>query len=65
MANNALKYRRIDGEQRAQHQQQWNQPVIWPILLFVLFIILMIYPLLRAYQARQTTVINHNQQGER
>lgn len=65
MANNALKYRRIDGEQRAQQQQQWNQPVIWPLILFVLFIIFMIYPLFRAYRARQTTVISNNQQGNR
>ena len=57
MANNTLKYKRINGEKRAEMQAQWNQPVIWPLVLFVLFILLSIYPLYRAYQARQTAVI--------
>ena len=57
MANNTLKYKRINGEKRAEMQAQWNQPVIWPLVLFVLFILLSIYPLYRAYQARQKAVI--------
>ncbi len=57
MANNTLKYKRIDGKKRAQQQQSWNQPVIWPLVFFVLFVLLMIYPLYRAYQTRQTEVI--------
>ena len=40
MANNTLKYLRVDGEQREQNRQEWNRPVLWPIatvmaLLFV------------------------------
>ena len=57
MANNTLKYKRIDGKKRAQQLQSWNQPVIWPLVFFVLFVLLMIYPLYRAYQTRQTEVI--------
>lgn len=30
MANNTLKYRRIDIEKREQAQALWNQPVLWP-----------------------------------
>ena len=63
MANNTLKYKRIDGKKRATMQAKWNQPVIWPLLLFVLFILLSIYPLYHAYQARQTAVIKQATQN--
>ncbi len=57
MSRGTLKFKRVDGALRAQQQQAWNQPVIWPLVLFIVFILLMIYPLYRAYQARQTAVI--------
>ena len=57
MANNTLKYKRIDAKLRAQKQQEWNQPVLWPLVLLVLFMISMSYPLYRAYQSRQRAVI--------
>jgi ABC-type transport system substrate-binding protein len=42
MANNKLKYWRIDPEQRELKRRAWNQPVLWPlwlgtIVLFALF----------------------------
>ena len=40
MANNTLKYKRIDAKLRVQKQKEWNQPVILPLILFVLFMIL-------------------------
>lgn len=41
MANNTLKYRRLNEAQRALAIDQWNQPVLWPFtLVFVLFIFL-------------------------
>lgn len=36
MANNTLKYRRIDPELRARRQREWNQPHWAPLGLFVL-----------------------------
>ena len=30
MANNTLKYKRIDPQLRAQGRRQWNRPVLWP-----------------------------------
>ncbi|NEW60429.1 ABC transporter substrate-binding protein [Sulfurovum sp. bin170] len=57
MANNTLKYKRIDAELRAKKQEEWNQPVILPLVLFLLFPVLMIYPLYRAYQGRQKAVV--------
>lgn len=33
MANNNLKYLRIDAAQRDELRKQWNQPVLWPLWL--------------------------------
>jgi ABC-type transport system substrate-binding protein len=33
MANNNLKYLRIDAAQRDQLRKQWNQPLLWPLWL--------------------------------
>jgi ABC-type transport system substrate-binding protein len=33
MANNYLKYLRIDVAQRNELRKQWNQPKVWPLLL--------------------------------
>jgi hypothetical protein len=40
MANNTLKYKRLDPERRVRSQREWNRPVLWPvILLAVLFFV--------------------------
>jgi len=31
MANNTLKYLRIDAEQRARKRGEWNRPRVWPV----------------------------------
>ncbi len=33
MANNSLKYLRIDTAQRDELRKQWNQPLLWPLWL--------------------------------
>jgi len=57
MANNTLKYRRIDAALRAKRQQEWNQPVILPLVLLVLFMGLVCFLLYRNYLNRQKAVI--------
>jgi hypothetical protein len=57
MANNTLKYKRIDAVLRAEKQKEWNQPVIWPLFLLLLVLVLSGVLLYRAYQTRQKTVI--------
>ncbi|MFT7823405.1 MAG: ABC transporter substrate-binding protein [Sulfurimonas sp.] len=57
MANNTLKYRRIDAKLRVEKQQDWNRPVVWPLLVSALFIFIIGYPLYRAYRTRQRAVI--------
>lgn len=38
MANNGLKYQRINPELRAQMRDEWNRPVLWPLLLVLVVI---------------------------
>ncbi len=57
MSDDTLKYRRIDAKLRVAKQEEWNQPVLLPLILFLLIPILMAYPLYRAYIARQRAVI--------
>jgi len=57
MANNTLKYKRVDAKLRAEKQKEWNQPIILPLLMFVLFIILVSFFLHRIYKNRQESVI--------
>ncbi|MBK1647390.1 ABC transporter substrate-binding protein [Rhabdochromatium marinum] len=40
MANNTLKYRRLDPQQRAEQRVAWNPPVLWPLGLLVLLLLL-------------------------
>jgi len=57
LANNTTKYKRIDAEERYQKQQAWNTPVIWPLVFVILVMIASIWPLRRAYQQRQKSVV--------
>jgi len=53
MANNALKYRRIDPGQRAGLQAAWNRPVRWPIALLLVLVLLVVLPAFFSYRNRQ------------
>ena len=57
MANNTLKYKRIDAALRVKKQKEWNQPVIMPLIILALSILLMIFLLRRIYRNRQNRVI--------
>lgn len=52
MANNRLKYARIDTAIRSEKRQQWNQPVFWPLLLVLLLFSALIIPAVIAYRRR-------------
>ncbi len=57
MANNTLKYKRIDAKLRVEKQKKWNQPVILPLVIFFLLLILGGYLLVKIYKNRQKAVI--------
>ena len=53
MANNALKYKRIEPELRKQLQQQWNQPVRWPLYVLLGLLLLALVPAWIGYRRQQ------------
>lgn len=44
MANNTLKYERIDPVERAKKRLLWNQPIVWPMGIFFSFLVIAIIP---------------------
>ena len=57
MANNTLKYKRIDAALRVEKQKKWNQPVVMPLIIMALFLLVMVFSLRRIYRNRQNRVI--------
>jgi hypothetical protein len=53
MANNTLKYKKIDGEMRLKRIEEWNTPTLLPLGVFLLLLILLGYALYRAYLNRE------------
>ncbi len=49
MANNSLKYRRIDPELRAQKREEWNQPLFWPLWIMAALFVLGTLPAVITY----------------
>jgi len=53
MANNTIKYRRIDAQQRQKLQEQWNRPILWPLGLVIIALILLLLPAWLLYQRKK------------
>ena len=53
VGNNTLKYQRVDGADRAARQQEWNQPVRWPLALLLLGLAGLLVPAVRAHRRRE------------
>lgn len=52
MANNQLKYTRIDPLERERKRALWNKPVLWPLALVGVLLALMLLPALWVYRRR-------------
>jgi ABC-type oligopeptide transport system substrate-binding subunit len=52
MANNQLKYTRIDATLRAEKRQQWNQALFLPLLVGGVLFALLLIPAIKAYHRR-------------
>lgn len=39
MANNTLKYKQVDAEERARLREKWNRPVLWPVYVVVVILL--------------------------
>ncbi|MEO8004030.1 MAG: ABC transporter substrate-binding protein [Betaproteobacteria bacterium] len=53
MANNGLKYQRIDPRLRETMRTVWNRPVVWPILVLFAALALALLPALLSYRRRE------------
>ncbi|MGH8716495.1 MAG: ABC transporter substrate-binding protein, partial [Burkholderiales bacterium] len=53
MARNNLKYERIDAALRSQERREWNQPVLWPVLLILAVLVASAVPAVRAYRRKE------------
>lgn len=53
MANNTLKYKRVDTGLRGRLRDDWNQPVLWPLVLIGLLVIVSIVPAIFSFRRRQ------------
>jgi ABC-type oligopeptide transport system substrate-binding subunit len=52
-----LKYLRIDADERAKKQVQWNQPVTWPLFAGAMLVAGLLLPGILAYRRRQNAII--------
>lgn len=53
MANNTLKYLRIDPGLRAEKRAEWNRPVLWPIWLMCALLLASMVPAIVTYRRRE------------
>ncbi len=53
MANNTLKYKRVDPRLRARMQQEWNRPIFWPVWALILIIIASAIPAVIVYRRHE------------
>lgn len=53
MANNTIKYLRLDPELRKKMRTKWNQPIVWPIILIALIFIISIIPAIVVYRRHE------------
>lgn len=53
MANNNLKYQRIDAQQRETMRARWNSPVLWPLLAALAALVLGLIPAVLSYRRRE------------
>ena len=56
MANNTLKYRRIDPIKRAELRTAWNRPIFWPIAVIAGLLVTVTVPAVVAYRRRESEV---------
>lgn len=53
MAGNTLQYQRLDVERREALRRQWNQPILWPVLLALVVLVASAVPAFLAYRRRE------------
>ena len=53
MANNTLKYKRVDGASRVAAQKAWNRPILWPLAVLFVILVISVIPAIRGFRERE------------
>lgn len=53
MANNTLKYKRLDPQLRKLKRTEWNPPVVWPVIVLVLVLVASAIPAVITHRRRE------------
>ena len=53
VANNTLKYQKINPQLRAELREKWNKPILWPLWFLLGFVIVVFIPLIVTYYSRE------------
>ncbi len=53
MANNTLKYQRLEPALRTDLQNQWNRPVRWPLYAMAIIVVLIVLPAFAGFRRQQ------------
>ncbi len=53
MANNTLKYKRIDPVTREKLRREWNRPAYWPFIVLFFVLVVSVIPAWRSYKRRE------------
>jgi hypothetical protein len=53
MANNTLKYLRVDPALRADSRRRWNEPVVWPLALGSIVLVGLLTPAVVMHRRRE------------
>ena len=53
MANNTLKYKRLDPELRRQKRTEWNLPIMWPIIMLLVLLAVSAVPAIIMHRQRE------------
>lgn len=53
MANNTLKYRRVDAQSRDRLRHEWNRPIVWPLWLAAGLLLVGVLPAVHIFRRRE------------
>lgn len=53
MIRDMVRYYRVDPQLRARKQAEWNQPILWPMVLLVAGVLVLLWVARRGYLARE------------
>jgi oligopeptide transport system substrate-binding protein len=58
IANNELKYLRVDPVLRERERRAWNQPIFWPFIAVLLLLAIALIPAWLSYRKRQRATVS-------